>query len=76
MPNNQVKVLYPTSGEWKILLEGQWHISDGKVFLQFENNAYGPIEKEKEMWTINAVERNCFAVKGTSSRLCIMRRIE
>jgi hypothetical protein len=76
MPNNRVKVLYPTSGGWQILLEGKWRISDRKLFLQFENDAHGPIEREKEMWTINAVGKDCFAVKGASSQLCIMRRIE
>ena len=76
MPDNRVKVLYPTSDGWQILLEGLWHTSGRKLFIRFENNAYGPIEREEDVWTINAVGTDCFIAKDSSSRPCILQRVK
>jgi hypothetical protein len=64
------------SEEWQLLLEGQWHIKDHRIFIQFQKNAYGPVEEEKDIWTITAIGTDCIAVKGASSRPCIMRRVK
>ena len=64
------------SEEWQLLLKGQWHVKDHRIFLQFQENAYGPVEREEDIWTITAVGTDCIAVKGASSRPCIMRRVK
>ncbi|PYK65200.1 MAG: hypothetical protein DME50_09485 [Verrucomicrobia bacterium] len=64
------------SEERQLLLEGQWHIKDGKIFIQFQKNVYGPVEREEDIWTVVAIGTDCIAVKGDSSRPCIMRRVK
>jgi hypothetical protein len=73
------------SDEWRLLLEGEWHIKDGRVIIQFQKDASGPVEREEDVWTITAMGPNCLAVNGSLSkdyarialsRPCILQRVK
>jgi hypothetical protein len=72
----RVGLFYFISEEWQLLLEGQWHIKDGRIFIQFQKNAYGSVEREEDIWMITAIGTDCLVVKGASSRPCIMRQVK
>ncbi len=66
--------LFP-DGLWQPLLAGEWHIENGKLFIQFQKDASGPIQEKEDIWTPIAIRANCIAMRGNSSRPCIMRRV-
>jgi hypothetical protein len=52
------------SDEWRPLLEGEWHIKDGRVIIKFQKDPSGPVEREEDVWTITAMGTDCLAVNG------------
>lgn len=56
------------SDEWRLLLEGEWHIKDGRLIIQFRKDPSGPVEGEEDIWTITAIGTNCLAVNGSLSK--------
>ena len=52
------------SDEWRLLLEGEWHIKNGRLIIKFRKDPAGPVEREEDVWTITAMGTDCLAVNG------------
>ena len=64
------------SDEWRLLLEGEWHIKDGRLIIKFQKYPSGPVEREEDVWTITAMGTDCLAVNAAFSRPYVLQRVK